>query len=251
MLSGGTICPRFIDLLKEVSGMQKPHVVIDTSARKYPDKFQSIARTYDDLLENNGLPLPEYLQAESNFQSNTLLNTMIDDADVLLVLGGSTQLIHDRWRQRGIAGRIISRVGSGAMAAAGASAGTMIWFKNGYSDSMQQEVRPGSHWNYMQSDGFEILPYSATAHHSDVDEHNRPRDIGFRDFLLRQREAGEHVNAVGFDTFAAVVAVEGATRVINLAKDLQDPSHHDKDASIHLYTGADVLSHTPFFEETS
>ena len=250
-LSGGTICPRFIENMKEISRTNRPRVVIDTSARKYPDKFKSIARTYDELLENNGVPLPEYLQAESESQSQHTLHRMIDDADILLVLGGSTQLIHDRWNQRDIADRIYARVASGALAAAGASAGAMIWFENGYSDSMQQEVKEGAHWNYIKSDGLGLLPCVTTAHHSDVDEHSRPRDIGFRDFLLQEAHAYDTIRGVGFDTFASLIAIEGVTRVINLAKDLKDPSHHDKDAAVHVYQyESGALIHTPLHDES-
>ena len=127
----------------------------------------------------------------------------------------------------GLADHLVERVRTGDFIATGGSAGAMIWFTQGYSDSMMYEVPSGDPWEYVMSGGAGLFKSWVTAHHSDIDDQGRSRTEGFRTLL--ENSAGWE-KAIGLDTAAALVCINGIATVKNVSAESK-PATHD----VYLY----------------
>lgn len=139
-----------------------------------------------------------------------------DAADVVIVSGGNTLYAVDRFRKLGIDDELRWAADRGAVLAGG-SAGGIVWFDGGHSDSM----KPGSYknppgpilrsdltpeelaknWAYVRVPGLEMLPGLFCPHYDTVGENGTPRADDF-DGMIR-RHSGE--SAIGIDNWAAIV----------------------------------------------
>jgi cyanophycinase-like exopeptidase len=235
LLSGALVSRLFFDTMIELSGSEQPNILIDTSAKARLGAFADTKGRFDGHFDTLKLSPPTYLEAENAHKSLSAKQDQINNADILLTLGGSTQRIYENWKSLGLDMQIIDRVTRGKLVAAGASAGSMIWFNNGFSDSMAEEVEEDEYWDYMKSDGLELLPYVVTAHHSDPDEHGRARDGEFKRFLDDSRRVGEWQQAIGIDTCAGLLCADGLLRVVDLKKNASNPDELPG-AEVYVYT---------------
>lgn len=140
VLGGGMVTKLTLDAAIELSGSEHPNILIDTSPKYGVGAYEKAVEDITDFAHDCGIGKPIWLRAEFNDDpSEPRKSDLIDKADILMVTGGSTLRAYERWRQAGIVEQVKNRVESGSMVGYGASAGAMIWFNRGYSDSLQYE----------------------------------------------------------------------------------------------------------------
>lgn len=234
-MSGGVISKYTLDTAIQVSGSEHPRIVVDTSPKLSPEEHaESVASTLG-FFDKFGLNPPTFLNIESTKPgANEALVDNLRTADILMVTGGSTLRAYQRWQQAGVTEVINDRVSRGQLVGFGASAGAMIWFQNGLSDSLQYEHSGDEPWQYVDAPGAGIVPAWVTAHYSDTDEFGRVRSDEFAQFL--SKHPNEWNRAVGIDTDAAIISINGLAIVIEAS---DRPSQPKK---VHIF---DPLDNTP------
>ena len=215
VLSGGLLSRSFFSEIYELAGTDTPIVAVDTSPRVTQEDYDSTRAAWAKAFSNLGLPDPLWMQeGVDDALTQDRVRSFLDRADVLLVTGGGTKQAFERWQAAGVTGEILARVKEGDVVAAGGSAGAMIWFSRGFSDSMQYGAPESTFWEYIVTPGAALFPSWVTAHHGDTDDLGRSRRQGFMNAL--GEHDGEWNTAVGIDTNAALVCFRGIIRVRNV-----------------------------------
>lgn len=229
-LSGGMATKAWYESIYQICDTEKPRIVIDSSARVGKKLYNLARERSSELFARYELPDPLWLQTEADgLIDKHRLAEGLRGCDAFMVLGGSTYDLYERWRNAEIDQHITQAVRSGTIAAVGASAGAMIWFEQGCSDSDMFNVPEGSQWEYRDVAGLGLLPGLVTAHYSDTDELGRRRADVYADYLS-SINTGRRV-ALGIDTSAAAVIQNGILTVKDVnAIDEADP------ANIHIFT---------------
>lgn len=228
-LSGGVISKPLFDVAFDLSGADKPRVLVDLNPSTTEAAFCRNQTGLNAFFKKNGITSYDWLRPSfEEIPGATEAADKIEAADILCVLGGSTRRLYQKWHELGVAGRISERVAEGSLVGCGGSAGAMIWFAAGYSDSNQYEVGEGEKWEYVLVPGMETLPAWVTAHHGDTDAFGRLRSVGFQNSL--RNHAGEWKWAVGLDSAAALVCTGGLARAVYL----REPSKSATDTA-HIY----------------
>ena len=195
--------------------------------------YDKTRAAFTAAFETLELPPPVWLQNSiTDPLTKESLERGLDQADVLLVTGGATKQAYEKWRANDIMDDILGRVKSGDIVAAGGSAGAMIWFSQGYSDSLMYDVPEGDPWDYVLAQGSGLFKSWVTAHHTDIDNQGRDRCQGFIDAL--QTHQGNWEQAVGIDTGAALICLNGIATV----KDISIPKK-PVDHDVYIY-GAEL-----------
>jgi peptidase E len=233
IISGGYASRPYFEAMYEVAGTEQPIVAFDISPRVTQENYDTTRQQFITAFERLGLPDPIWLQSSAK-DSLTIdsLERGLEKADVLLVTGGATKHGYEKWKAAGLADHLVDRVRSGGIVAAGGSAGAMIWFSQGYSDSMMYEVPEGDPWEYVLSGGAGLFKSWVTAHHSDTDDQGRSRTEGFQNLLAQN--TGNWEKAIGLDTAAALVCVNGIATVKNVSVESK-PASHD----VYIYNALD------------
>lgn len=222
VLSGSAMPTSFFETAVEFSGKNKPNILVDTSPKSTEQEYEKFKGLLYKRL-GNAYGRPNWLYRSFGASpSPTHAEDMVGEADVLFVCGGSTRLAIERWRTLGITSQIIQRVTNGNLVGSGTSAGAMVWFENGYSDSNQFDVPEGEYWDYSLVPGVDLLPAWVTAHHSDIDGFDRPRAAGFQQCL--EKNSGKWETAVGIDNYAALVCFGGQSWVIDTKLEDTNPA---------------------------
>lgn len=207
VITGGGISKHMVRTAFELSGKARPKFVVDpgplTSSDLFDEKREHFAKFFEKFVG-------KVTWLQNSFDepvSESRLHDTISAADIYMVFGGSTWRGYEQWERLGIKDLILSRVRNGDMVATGGSAGAMIWFDTGYSDSRSYEVPEGQRWNYIGVQASGLLPSWVTAHYKDTDKFGRHRGTGFRRFL--SYHAGEWKTALGMETAAGLVCYDG------------------------------------------
>lgn len=216
VLSGGNARRPFFDAVFELCGTEKPHILIDLSAKVDSARFDESRKIWKWAFDKLNLPNPTWLQDAftDEIRPETVSN-QLDSADVLLVSGGSTRRAVRAWQEAGITSTIVEHVVAGDVVAAGGSTGAMIWFNEGFSDSNKFEVTEGEQWDYEMVASTGIISAWVNPHHSDVDEFGRLRSEKFEETLAERKT--EWNRAFGIDSNAALYCEKGRMRAINLS----------------------------------
>lgn len=229
-LSGGMATKAWYESIYQICDTEKPRIAIDSSARVGKKLYDLARERSSELFARYELPDPLWLQTEADeLIDKHRLEKGLRGCDALMVLGGSTYDLYERWRNAEVDQHITQAVRSGTIAAVGASAGAMIWFERGCSDSDMFHTPEGLKWEYRDVPGLGLLPGSITAHYSDTDELERKRAEVYADYLS-STSAGKNL-ALGIDTSAAAVICNGVLTVKDVnAIDETEP------ANIHIFT---------------
>jgi dipeptidase E len=136
-------------------------------------------------------------------------------ADIVLVSGGNTLFARDRWVKLGVPALLQEAMNNGTVMSGG-SAGGIVWFDAGHSDSMQPvsfKNPPGpflnpnmtqpemSNWAYIRCPGLSLVPSLFCPHYDMTEDNGVLRSADFTKML--QRHSGE--TGVGVDNWAALV----------------------------------------------
>ncbi len=224
-ISGGLAKPPFFEAIYELAGTDQPNIAFDMSPSVTQANYDAARTMFTASFERLGLPAPTWLQSSATDQlTKDSLRRGLEKADVLFVNGGATKLCYEKWQAAGLTNEIVERVRSGSIVGAGGSAGAMIWFAQGYSDSMMYDVPEGNHWDYVVAQGAELFKSWVTAHHTDIDSQGRDRRRGFVETLERYK--GMWSRAIGIDTGAALICVNGIATVKDVSVP-ERPADHD------------------------
>jgi dipeptidase E len=144
------------------------------------------------------------------------MQAMFDATDIILVSGGNTLFARDRWVKLGI-DKLINGAMAKGVVLSGGSAGAIVWFDGGHSDSMEPESYknpPGpllnpnatkeelaAGWAYIRVPGLNILPALLCPHYDMTGSNGVHRAVSFTGML--QHHSGEY--AVGIDNWAALM----------------------------------------------
>jgi|GEM_PF-5908672 len=212
VLSGGVASAPFLHELFEVADTDTPQIVFDGSACVAQESLIKKRKSWEQVSIDFNIPEPLWVQdCVDDTLSRGKINALLDRADVLYVTGGANRKTITQWNEAGATKDIKERVNQGDVVASGGSAGAMIWFNTGLSDSNFYDVKEGENWEYEAVQEAALFDSWVMAHHTDTDNLGRNKRTLFADFL-RQRD-GEWNYAVGIDTCAALVCIDGIAQV--------------------------------------
>ncbi len=214
----------------ELTGLQKPNVLIIPSARwKSEEGVNAATQSFADYYTNKGLKTeilhPHLYEPQvgdnrlvaldlemspSRVPSFGELTEKIEAADLTFVLGGdSHRMLNMVWKPLGIGALLAEAIRRGAVMS-GTSAGTLAWFDGGHSDasSLQKDPLKAEKYHYVKGLGYihgtVVGPHYDGAPANQVD---RPRKASFHDMMYRRRRLGEL--GLGIDNNAAIRITTG------------------------------------------
>ncbi|MGB4758584.1 MAG: Type 1 glutamine amidotransferase-like domain-containing protein [Candidatus Saccharimonadales bacterium] len=237
LLTGGGNTRAFFDKGLECTGMAKPVVTIDRSGHP-PHKKDNPGPAWHSICQyfrEKGLVVNDL---ETSIVNGGAENTLLS-SDYMYVCGGSTRLLAKTWDHLGFTGPILERIRANRLVVAGGSAGAMVWFDQGYSDSSFMENPTNMNWRYITAHGIGSLPGFVTAHHSDIDtsETNKKgfdRGKGFRRYL--NNHSGEWGQAFGLDTYGGMICVDGIATAVELLNPSQRQEHGYDQHTLNYYS---------------
>ena len=162
----------------------------------------------------------------------------LEQADIIVVGGGNTLYAMDRWTKLGLIPMMRQAMERGAILCGG-SAGAIVWFDGGHSDSMDPDTYANpmlekfggtgdqaknvadessalgetiKDWKYIRVNGLGFLPGLLCPHHDRVQSNGILRANDFDEMLLRHsRETG-----IGIDHWAALIVSGDNYRILSL-----------------------------------
>ena len=156
--------------------------------------------------------------------SDAAMRAAVGAADVILVSGGNTLFARDRWVKIGLDALMKGALARGAVLCGG-SAGGIVWFDGGHSDSMDATTYknpPGPllnpnltkaelerAWAYIRVPGLSVVPGLFCPHYDITEGNGVLRAVSFAGMM--RRHAGEH--ALGVDNWAAL-RIDGANYTV-------------------------------------
>ena len=156
----------------------------------------------------------------------TAVRREMEKADIVLVSGGNTLYAVDRWKALGV-DRLIHEAGRRGAVLAGGSAGGIVWFDGGHSDSMDPTTYidpPGpllksslskdvlsKSWAYIRVPGLSLLPGLFCPHYDKVEGNGELRAKSFT--TMMQMHSGE--TGIAIDNWAAIVVEGNKYRVVS------------------------------------
>jgi len=208
--------------------------VIDLGGKENPNVLYIGTATYDDeksqhnqtkqfvKLGANVTPL----KLVKNEYNKNQLDQMFQNADIIIVSGGNTLFAIDKWKKYNVDKRIIN-AGKKGKVLAGGSAGGIVWFDGGHSDSMDPSTYlnpPGpiinpslskseldESWAYLRVPGLSILPGLFCPHYDKIEGNGVLRATNFTKIL--QLHSGER--GIGIDNWAAFVVDGNQYKIIS------------------------------------
>ena len=236
VIGGSTMSSSFFENIIELSGKQKPNILVDTSPKASVTSYQKMKDTLPDALSKFSHSLTWLYPTFTKMPAKSTAKEKIETADILLISGGSTRLAVERWKKIGLIDKVLKRVSEGSLVGSGASSGAMIWFEKGYSDSNQYDVPEGAYWDYSMVSGVGLLTGWVTAHHSDNDVFDRLRNQYFKQEL--EENPTEWKTALGIDSSSALLVCNGLAKVLDTKLSTSKP---DAPNSIYLYKNSGEL----------
>jgi len=211
--------PETVKEIIELSGKPTPRVLYLGTAT-YDDPSPQATQTKGFL--DSGCSVTAMRVAVHNLTTSEL-KVAFAAADVVLVSGGNTLFARDRWVKLGIDILIKEAMDRGSVLCGG-SAGGIVWFDGGHSDSMEAasyKNPPGpllnpnmtpeemASWAYIRVPGLSTVPGLFCPHYDMTEGNGILRATDFTGML--QRHSGE--TGVGVDNWAAL-RIDGETYTI-------------------------------------
>ncbi len=182
---GGQINHTFIKYVIKLTGKQNPKICFLPTASG--DK-ESYINTWNNLTSD--LPMQSFVQKVfiSAFQNPKSFEAVLLDMDAIIVGGGSTFNMLALWKATGI-DTVLKKAYNKGIVLAGGSAGSLCWFKEGYTDSRPEKFTR-----------IEGLAYINASHcpHYDTEKIRKP-------LYFKGIESGEISNGYACDELAGVL----------------------------------------------
>lgn len=211
--------PETVKEILELSGISKinenkPNILYIGTAT-YDNPSPRITQTKGFI--NEGCSV-DSLDISYQEMDKEIMNSMFEKTDIILVSGGNTLFAVDRWRKTGV-DLLIKKASEEGKVLCGGSAGGIVWFDGGHSDSME----PGSYknppgpilnenkseevmnnWAYIRAPGLGIINGLFCPHYDMVEGNGELRSKVFTAML--QQHSGEY--GISVDNWAAL-RIEG------------------------------------------
>ena len=226
-MSHPRIVETVLSLVHDQQGFQPEHpvrvVYLGTATYDEPEPMESQTKGFQKAgCEVIPLRVSERVEQQP---SPDYIHDTIMSAHVIQVSGGNTLYAVNRWKKLGIDRLLRQRANEGAVMCGG-SAGSICWFQEGHSQSMNPamalHVDPNltdeqrRSWEYIRVDGLGILPGFCVPHH-DVEQSNGvPRELDSSKMMMKELP---HQTGVGIDENAALVIEGSMVRVVSVRED--------------------------------
>jgi len=220
--------PRIVKAVLDLSEKSKPNVLyLGTAVYDLPawkerqtKRFIEAGCQIDTLEMANEIPSPE------------VMSQKVNQADIILVSGGNTLYAFDKFVESGLKTLLREAVDRGCIFAGG-SAGAIIWFDSGHSDSADPEswkaamlglnkdegtttttttTTTSEAWEYIHIPGLGFLPGLLTPHYDKVQSNGILRAVDSDKMILKH--SGERL--IGIDHWAALIVNNGNFEVLSL-----------------------------------
>lgn len=146
---------------------------------------------------------------------------VLESADIIMVSFGNTLYAMTRWQELGV-DAILKRLASKGTVVCGGSAGSIVWFEQGHSDSMNPtsflRVDPNlteeqkADWKYIRVNGLGVLPAFCVPHHDVTQTNGIARSVDSQTMMWEKPEQP----CFGLDEKAALVIENGLAKVVSL-----------------------------------
>jgi len=146
------------------------------------------------------------------------VDKLLNKAHILVFSGGNTLFAYDRAMKFNLRTKILNAALNRGLVLAGGSAGAIIWFIGGHSDSadpatfLNPPEESSKDWNYLRTPGFGFFPGLLCPHHDQVQSNGIPRSKDFDQMMLRH--SGER--GICLDHWCAISFNEGSFEIISL-----------------------------------
>lgn len=174
-----------------LTGKKHPHVLFIPTASYDADEYIKNIENYYRKLQCSVSVL---CITKKNY-SEQEIETMFKKADIIYVGGGDTEEMLKIWRKRGV-DRAIQKAYEEGKIMTGISAGTIIWFKYGFSDS--DFFKNPNDWDYKFVKGMGNIPFAVCPHY-DEDGRNQ----------FDQRLKEMEIDGIALENNSAIVISDG------------------------------------------
>lgn len=227
VLSGAISNKLFWEHAIELAGVEKPKIVIDTTAApddRYRNELKDVTAVRLGELFGATVTLLNPLDAHGRPTTPAHGRELIATSDILYPCGGDTKALLDEWNASNRFTYVERMLRAGELTLVGASAGSLIWFERGFSDYKQYRTDPGRPWNYATLNGRGLLPGWGNVHHSDRDNIGRYRKAYFEPRYSSSKDTG---SAISLDFYAGVMLADGKLTALDLLSETmpQDGAH--------------------------
>lgn len=219
----------------DMSGKSKPNLLyIPTPKRTKEAHDKGVEIMTETFGRQAGLPV-KVMHDFGVPPSEELTFELLEWADTIYISGGDTAYAYKFWFDANIACDICNAVTTGEVTAAGISAGLIIWFKSGCSDSNKFNVAEGETWDYTELKTFGVIDGMACPHYNTSHpQTGKPRSQSFAEMMFG-KEAG--YVGWGVDNLAALQIVGLTAKVLSadgsaMAHKLTRTSHGVKNITI-------------------
>ena len=161
---------------------------------------------------------------DDNIEQEQLEELFLHKANIIIVSGGNTLYAIDRWKLFGI-DKLLQKAMEKGVVLTGGSAGAIVWFQGGHSDSADPETYKSAmlkekdkdtggdesstlnkddikEWNYIRIPALEFIPGLICPHHDRIQSNGKLRANDFDEMLLRCQNPTEL--GIGIDHWAAL-----------------------------------------------
>lgn len=209
-----------LDMLSQPETVQE---IITLSTKETPAVLYLGTATYDDPSDQE-IQTQGFINASCTVTSLNVawlspsldsMRDLFEESDIVLVSGGNTLFARDRWVTLGIDTLLHEAMEDGTVLCGG-SAGGIVWFDGGHSDSMEAasyKNPPGPFlnpnmpqegwdaWSYIRVPGIATIPGFFCPHYDVTESNGVPRSADFTTLL--QQHSGEV--GIGVDNWAALM----------------------------------------------
>lgn len=145
-----------------LTGKEHPHVLfLPTASQDAQPYIETITRYYESLSCRVSA-----LCAVTNSYSPSGISELFQEADLIYVGGGDTEFLLEQWQKFGIDQEIQDAYQRGKILT-GISAGMLLWFRFGFSDS--DYFKNPEQWDYKFVPGLNRFPYAVCPHYNEED----------------------------------------------------------------------------------
>jgi dipeptidase E len=182
---GGQINHTFIKHVIKLTGKQNPKICFLPTASGDRESYIS---TWNNLTSD--LPMQSFVQKVfiSSYQNPKSFEVVLLDMDAIIVGGGSTFNMLALWKATGI-DTVLKKAYNKGIILAGGSAGSLCWFKEGYTDSRPEKFTRIEGLNYINA---------SHCPHYDTEKIRKP-------LYFKGIESGEITNGYACDELSGVL----------------------------------------------
>lgn len=186
----------------DFSGAEKPSVLYIPTPKANPATMDAGVHKSVPYFERLGVPAEALYTEFDRPPSRDKIADKIGRAAVINVSGGDTLRAMERFETWGVAEELRNAAQNDTVLT-GISAGAIIWFTAGHSDSMSYRVAEDEPWDYMMVDGLNIQPGIIVPHYNSSTTGGEPRITNFAR-MIHEVEA-DSLPLYGIDNRAAIV----------------------------------------------